>query len=194
MDKTAETLQGDFDAFVNQPVPMAFFSGLSDYVGYILETPLLKAIVDSVMREKLGMYDELDRLERKALEEIKAAKKKLLKIIKDNKVDPAKLTINLSSAPGVSHDHNLLEQLELFENDQVLISGFRSHTLERYLFDIAVALAKMGYGEKLKEFIVTGELPRTSMTRSWKNSRISNIGSALNLRSIRRQTTSIIFT
>jgi hypothetical protein len=157
MDNIADTLQADFDAFIDQPVPMAFFSGLSDYVGYVLEMPQLKAIVDEVMKGKIEMYDELDQLENKALEEIKTAKEKLLKIIKDNNVDPATLTINLSSAPGVSHDHNLLEQLALFEDDKVLISGFRSRTLEMYLFDIAAALAKMGYTDQLKEFIVPGE-------------------------------------
>ena len=146
MDKVAETLQGDYDAFINQQEPLGFFSSLADYVGYVLQTPETKNIVDDAMQVQQAMLDELERLEKVSLEEMQESKKKLLKIIEDNNIDPAKLKINLASAPGVSRDHNILEQLQFFEKNQLTKSGFRSHRLGEYLFDIAVSIAKLGTG------------------------------------------------
>ncbi|GEM_PF-2752113 len=155
MDKTTETLKGYYDAFVNQPLLLAFFSGLADYMNYIVETPALKEIAEGVLKGKDDMYDELDRLENKALQEIETAKKKLLKIIKNNNVDPALLSTKLSTAPGVGG--GLLEQMKMFEDGKVSISGFRSSVLETYLFDIAANLARLGYGDAVRQFVVSGE-------------------------------------
>lgn len=157
MDTIAETLQADFDAFINQTNALAFFAGLSDYVGYILETPATETIVGSVMREKTEMYDELDRLEQQTVQEMMVAKEKLLKIVKENGIDPKSLVINTSLPPSMQEGHNPVEQLELFESGKVQRSGFMSQVLGGYLFDVAAGLLRLGHEDKLKEFMVSGE-------------------------------------
>ncbi len=155
MDKIAETLKGYYEASINQPRPLAFYSGLADYAGYIVETPALKTIADDIMKKKKEMYDELDRLENKALEEIQEAKKKLLKIIKDNKIDPALLSQRMQTAPGA--EGNVLDHIKKYENGEIGIAGFKSSVIESYLFDIAANLTRLGYGAQVQPFVVSGE-------------------------------------
>ena len=87
------------------------------------------------MEEKQKQYDELDRLENERLKELEISKKKLLKVIKDNEIDPNSLTTSYNTFP--LDKTNLLENLEAFEKGKISISGFRSDNIERYLFDIA---------------------------------------------------------
>ena len=43
----------------------------------------------------------------------------------------------------------------MFETGEISISGFYSDNLQRYLFDIAVNLLKLGYQKELEQFVVT---------------------------------------
>ena len=151
----AETLKQHYNAFVDQPRLLAFFSGLADYVSFILETPVLKRITDKVMEKKWNQYTELDRLENERLKELGAAKRKLLKIIKDNNIDPNSLSSHFSTFPD--DRENLLKRLDDFEQGRFSISGFKSDNIERYLFDMAANIANLGHKELLKKFIVPGE-------------------------------------
>ncbi len=154
MEDIAATLRDDYEAFVNQPEPFGFFSGLSDYMGYALENPTLKAIVDEAMKPKQALFDEYDRLEQQTMREMKVAEKKIRKIIADNKIDPASITMVFSTGPNMRQEQNLLERLEVFDKSQPGHGNSKWHTFGQYLFDIAVNLARQGYGEQLKEFTV----------------------------------------
>jgi hypothetical protein len=156
MDRIAETLQADFDAFINQPQPFGFYSGLSDYVGYVLRTATLKTIVDTVMQERQKLLDEYDGLQEQTLKEMKASEKKIREIIKNNNIDPASITMVFTSGPSTHETHNLLERLEELDRSHPGHGSRKWRTYGEYLFDIAVNLSKQGYNKQLKEFTVSG--------------------------------------
>ena len=156
MDNIAQTLQADFDAFINQPHPFGFYSGLSDYMGYVLRTAPLKMIVDTVMQERQKLLDEYDRLQEQTLKEMKASERKIRKIIKENNIDPTSITMVFTSGPNTQETQNLLDRLEELDRSHPGHGSRKWRTYGDYLFDVAVNLSKKGYGEQLKEFTVPG--------------------------------------
>jgi hypothetical protein len=157
MDKTVETLKHYYGAFIDQTNILAFFTGLADYMNYVMETPALKKIVDAVMRRKEDLNIELERLEAERLAELQPIKKKLLKIIEEKKIDPNSLSSYTSMPPFPEEKENLLTRLEAFESGRITSSGFKSDNIERYLFDMAANLLKLGYKDSIKEYLVSGK-------------------------------------
>ena len=156
-DRIIDNLERYYKGFIDQPDDYGFFYALFGYVNYILETPALKKITDEVMKKKQEEYDKLAGLEKKSLQELTQAKKKLLKIIKDNAIPPNSLTYHYFVLPLEGVD-NILTELEIFEEGKKLnISGFKSDNFETFLYDIASNLLNLGHKSLLQEFLVSDE-------------------------------------
>jgi len=150
-------IQLRYDTFINRQYPLSFFVGLGDYMSYVMSIPRLTYVVNKQFEIRDAEYKKVQRLEDKAVDELREAKNILLKIIGDKKIDPKTFSQDLSYIP-TSHlgsNTNILQHLEMFENGEVSISGHHSDNLERYLFDIAANLLKLGYKDELKDFIIT---------------------------------------
>ncbi len=150
-------IQLRYDTFINRQYPLFFFVGLGDYMSYVMSIPRLTSVVNKQFAIRDAEYEKVQRLEDKAVDELREAKNKLLKIISNKKIDPKTFSQDLSYIP-TSHlgsNINILQHLEMFEKGEVSISGHHSDNLERYLFDIAANLLKLGYKDELKDFIIT---------------------------------------
>lgn len=154
MSNAIDVLREQYNIMISQEEDWSFFRALAGYINYILETPILKKIIDGVMEKKQKEYDKLAELEEKALEELETSKDKLLKIIKDNNISPNSLSADFSIIP---QGGNVLENLKEFEKNKLWISGFRSDNLERFLFDIASSILKSNHKSLLKNFLVSDE-------------------------------------
>ena len=153
-------LQRRYDAFITRETASGFFSGLGDYIDYVMSIPRLKAILKTQLDIREIEYKKVKAFEKQAVKELEVSKEKLLKIIENNKIDPKTLTQDMSFIPTSSwrgRDMNLLEHLKMFETGEVTISGFYSDSLQTFLFDISAALLQLGYKKELKEFIVEPE-------------------------------------
>lgn len=155
MASVSENLERYYGTFIERSKPLEFFTGLGDYVSYIVKTPTLKSITDRVMEMKYEEYEELNKLEEKSLEELQKAKKILLKIIKDNNLPPNSFKPHWPAVPGYSE--NLLDELRRFEEGEIHSGHFKSDTLEGYLFEVAAGITEQGHPELVKQFSVPGE-------------------------------------
>lgn len=158
MDTISDNLKQNFQSFIERTNAYDFFIGLADYTNYILETPMLKKIVDEIMKEKNIEHKKLTYLEEKSLEELREAKKKLLTIIADNNINTTSLEGKRSMSSGICD--GLLNEIEQFEKGEISISGFHGDNLEMYLFDIAVGIAEQGYKNLVQEFIDQNRRPQ----------------------------------
>ena len=136
---------------------MTFFAGLGDYMDYVMSIPKLALVVKNQLDIRDVGYEKIRQIENQAIKELNVAKDKLLKIIKEKKIDPGTLNQDLSFIPAAPSGSkiNILESLKMFETGEISISGFYSDNLQRYLFDIAVNLLKLGYQKELEQFVVT---------------------------------------
>ena len=153
-------LQRRYDTFATRETSSAFFSGLGDYIDYVMSIPKLSSILKAQMDIREVEYEKVKTLEKKAVAELEVSKEKLLKIIEENKIDPKTLSQDMSFIPTSSWrggDTNILEHLKMFETGEVTISGFYSDSLQKFLFDIAAGLLQLGHKNELKEFIVEPE-------------------------------------
>jgi hypothetical protein len=159
MDNTAiaKNLERYYDLAINAKAPWEFFNGLANYAGFILETPQLKSIVDTEMEKRARMYHEVDELEKQAVSDLSAAKQKLLDVIKRYNLDVHLFKQYASLIPMAHENETVFDHLKLFEEGKISISGTYSNNLEHYIFDIAANLLRLGYGDHIKEFIVSGE-------------------------------------
>ena len=148
---------------------MEFFTGLADYIGYILETPALKEIAEKVLQKKHEEYEEINKLEQKSLEELNGAKNILLKIIKDNGMPSDSFKPHWPAVPGYSE--NLLDELRRFEKGEISSHNFKSDALEGYLFEIAASISEQGHRELVKQFIVSDDKYREYHPIAFRNIR-----------------------
>ncbi len=155
-NSVTDILREQYNAAITQERDWDFFVNLARYLDYITETPILKKITDSVMKDKKTEFDKLAKLEEKTLKELNQAKYELLKIVEKNNISPDLLTPDLSSIPNPSY-MNTLDTLKAFEKGRISITGFRSDNLEHFLFDIAASILKQGYKSELKDFLYTDE-------------------------------------
>lgn len=154
MASVSENLERHYNSFINEAGLFDFYTGLADYTNYMLETPQLKEIVDAVMLKKNEEYQKLTQLEEQTLKELRIAKEKLLKVIKNHKISPDSLQHITTIAAGASESESVLKTLERFENGDIHQNNFDSDVLENYLFDIAVGISKQGHRDKVQEFVV----------------------------------------
>lgn len=154
MNQVAENLDRYYQSFANCTDHISFFTGLADYINYILEEPQLKEITDPVIASKNLEAEKLASLEEDALGELREIKTKLLKVIKDRNILATSLLTARSHFAGSS---DLLEALDAFESGRLRISGFRSDNLENFLFDIASSIAKLGYSDDIKVIVGSGK-------------------------------------
>jgi hypothetical protein len=155
---TIEDLDRHYNLFTNTSGPWDFFSGLSNYVSYVLKTPEFRRIVGREMQERNEMLRKRDRYEDKATRELNEAKEKLLSVIEINKIDVRGFDQATSWIPNpAGKDETILTRLKLFEEGKISISGYYSDNLENYIFDIAANLLRLGYEKEIKEFIVSNE-------------------------------------
>lgn len=148
-EKISENLKRLF-SFIDETTLQSFFTRLSDYINYLLETPTLKVIVEAEMKKRKAEYQREAELEQKAVQELRGAKSKLLKIIKDKKISPDALQGEWSSFP--LEKGTILDELESFEQGKIHTSIPHSNQLARYLFEIAVGISRQGYKHLLQEF------------------------------------------
>lgn len=159
MNPTLLGLQKRYDSFISRSNPLSFFVGLGDYVDYAISIPRLDAVINKQFEIRWTEFKKLQQLEKEAKSEMIRARDKLLKIIEKNKIDPNLLNQDVSFIPTshLGHNKNILEHLKMFESGEVIVSGNYSDTLQRYLFDIAANLLRLGYSKELREFIVEPE-------------------------------------
>ncbi len=152
-DKTEKALERLHAIAAGQEDALAFFRALELYVKYALETPLLKGIFDKQIRERNIRYEKIEEIEKAAEEEMRAAKNKIMDIIRTSSIDSS-LFERHSTFPKPPYN-DLIAELEAYENKEMRRSGFYSDNMQVYLFDIATNLQKMGYGGELKDFHVS---------------------------------------
>lgn len=153
-------LQRRYETFATKETSLAFFRGLGDYIDYVMSIPRLSSILKAQLDIREIECKKVKALEKEAVMELEKAKEKLLKIIERNKIDPKTLNQDTSFIPTLSWkggDKNILEHLKMFETGEVVISGFYSDNLQKFLFDIAAGLLYLGHKDELKEFIVKPE-------------------------------------
>lgn len=155
MSGISETLEIRFKHLMTFELPWAFCHALGDYLYYVMSVPVLKQVVDREFKKRLGEYAEIDVLENQTLSEMRGAKKTLLKIIEERKIDVSKFTPSPLMLTVSEDKHTMLDELERFEMGKISVGGFHSDYLENYLFDIAVNISKLGYVDDLKEFTVS---------------------------------------
>jgi len=154
MKNVIENLERFYKSFVDQKKDWPFFTNLSDYLNYISEMPDLQKIVSGIMKKKHIEDNKLEELERNAIGELEFIKGKILKIVKDCKIDPNKIK-SLHTIP--IPEYNILEDLGRFEDGRIHISDFRSDALWNYLLDIAIGISEQGHKQKVLEFMVSNK-------------------------------------
>lgn len=81
-----DNLQFHYAEFLEQETPWLFFDGLADYVQFILETPDLKVIADTLIRERDDIYGKLEEYDDKAFNELRLVAKKILEIVRKMRI------------------------------------------------------------------------------------------------------------
>lgn len=153
MSQITENLEKHYSVLNSEQGQYHFFVVLYDYVNYITDNPVLKIIANQAIKQKDKEYAKLNKLEEKAHKELNSVKTKLLQIIKDKKIDPDSIRHEVSM--GGFDNGNVLQTMNKLESGQMYIGGgYSSGTQETYLLDIANAIAKQGYDDLLKEFII----------------------------------------
>jgi len=141
MSNITENLERYFNSFIDQQNDWAFFLGLSDYVGFIINTPEIEKFIILINSERKTEEVALQKLGEETIKETELAKEKLLKIIKDNDISFPRLT-------------NEIEEYENHKNGKIIgISEPLPSSLGECLNDIIWALLENNYKELIKDFI-----------------------------------------
>ncbi len=156
INPVSQNLERRFKDVVEQTNEYSFFLFLSDYINYVLSVPVLVTIINAVMKKRDDEYEKVAQLEEATIKELRQNKKKLLKIIENNKVGPDSLTHITTISSGVSESESVLKTLELIESGGLHVGNFHSDALEHYLWDITVSLSRQN-PSWVKEFIVANK-------------------------------------
>ena len=140
IDNINQSLENYYQLFKETENDWDFVVGLFDYVNYITQKQELNDIIQNIEKARQKDYKKYFELKEKSLKEINQTKKKLLKIISDNKINFEELD-------------NIIKKLKKFEKGEITISGLKVFNIENYLFEICIALLQKGYKDLLKEFI-----------------------------------------
>lgn len=141
MKNVIENLERYYQSFINQEREWDFFLGLADYVKYVLETPETNEILEFVLQKRVDAEKDVKKYEIRVIKEIKQAKEKLFKIIKDKKI----------SYKGL--DEEIKEYLE-YESGHIQSSQSEAENLNDALQDIIRNLFKSGFKDLVKDFAV----------------------------------------
>lgn len=157
MPSISQTLTDRYNAFIAKARPWDFFMGLADYLEYVLTTPSLKKVVDEQVAARDAEYQEIARLEEQSSQEFLEAWQRLTSIATKHKLDVGTFTAFTSAIPTPPGQkmETIPEQMKAFEDGRLGMSGFRSDHLERFVFDMATNLLKLGYENELGEYLVT---------------------------------------
>lgn len=161
--KIEKNLERLYKTALEQENELDFFKGINAYINYVVETPILKAVVDEQMAERAGRYEKVEQAEKMAVEEMLASKDRLLAIIKKHKIDTSNFVRNSTFAHEPYTD--IVVELGAFERGEIIKGHFHSDSYESYLYDIASNLQKMGYGKELGNMAVTKEQYRDYYAR-----------------------------
>ncbi|MEI8249019.1 MAG: hypothetical protein WCG07_00805 [Candidatus Taylorbacteria bacterium] len=156
MVTNTQALETRFNGFISRETPWAFFTGLGDYIRYALTIPAFKSVINAQFDIERAHYKAIDDVENQTLKELDVAKKDLLKIIKERKVDVKTFVQGMSSIPSApGQEEDMLERLEKFESGEISVGGFHSDYLNLFLFDIAANLLRLGYKDDVEKYLVS---------------------------------------
>lgn len=181
MDTVHDHLKRNYDLFIRYEQRLSFCRGLAGYLDYVLMTSPFKEVFEKEVAEYEKSHIELMRLEAKTLDEMIEAKDKLASIIKEKGLDVK--TFSRLQTFSFTDSTDLFQEFDSFLQGKSVGNGFRSDSLQNYLFDLGANLLVKGYKEEIKQYLVTDEeyakhyaringsggLLRTSMTKSIKN-------------------------
>jgi len=146
MYNISKNIKRYYDSFIGSTNLFNFFTGLYEYIDYILKIPDFKKTITKLIEERNKEYKKLELLEKESIKELEKVKKELLKIIKDKKIKEKEIK-------GRYSHKNILKDLKDFEKGKRGISKPYSDNLENYLFDIAVSISQLGYNKLVDKFI-----------------------------------------
>jgi hypothetical protein len=157
MATISQNLTDRYNDFIGKVRPWDFFMGLANYLEYVHATPALKKVVEEQVAIRDAEFAEIERLEEQSSNEFREAWKQLMTIVEKHKLDVSTFTAYTSAIPTPPGRalETIVEQMEAYEDGRISMSGFHSDHLERFVFDVAANLTKLGYGEELGEYAVT---------------------------------------
>lgn len=149
---TVQKFEQNYKLFIDSEDPLTFFRGLGQYIQYIYSIPKLKKAFNNRIEERNRQYRKIEKIQTKVEQEIKNAQEKIVKVIKVKKLDTTKFQ-RYVTFPAVKTE--LFTDFDDYLNNRFTVSGYRSDTIQNFLFDIAVNIQKMGYEDEIKEFSVS---------------------------------------
>lgn len=144
-----------YNSFIGLEDPLNFFRGLGEYLEYVNSVPSLKKAFDGQIETRNKLYRKIEKSETKIEQEITEAQQELLKIIEDNKVDTSQFK-RYTTFPALNTT-NIFDEFQDYLNGRFSINGYRSDTVQKFLFDLAINLKNLGYEDKVKHFLVSDE-------------------------------------
>lgn len=150
MDSIQQNLERSYNLFIGRESQLGFFKGLSEYIDYVYQTPKLKVIFDAYITERDKHKQKIENLESVAYAELQEVKKKLLAIIKKEKLDRS--AFKRFSTFSIPPFDNVLDELE---TNAVLSGKFPSDHLEHLLADVASNIRALGHEEAVKGYIAS---------------------------------------
>lgn len=139
MKNLIKKLDRYYNGFIDQSSDWHFFLGLSDYVGFVVNTPETKLVVEEVSQKREKAQKIPNDLLRKAEEDIKKVKNKLFKRLKLQKI---------------SYDvlEKLIQEYKNYEEDKNLSSLPKAIKLYKLLAEIIRSLFQNGYKLIIEDF------------------------------------------
>src|SRR3989344_3248979 len=143
MEAQQTNLDRSYNLFINQDQALPFFKGLNGYIEYALSTsPFHEVFAEQIQQYEAG-NKKIEQLERKTLKEAVAVRDNLEAIVKKKRIDVH--TLRRFQTMEFNDETTLFEEFDSFHQGRSIGSGFRSDSLQKYLFDIAANLLILGY-------------------------------------------------
>lgn len=147
------SLERYYKSCVERTDPLAFYKGLKEYLDYVFATPDLKEAFEYHLKERNNLYIKYLSREKATIKEMKVAANTLLRKVKETGVNPDEFEIQIVG-PMRPFYNNLVEELIAHKDNKVQSIDFWTEQVERYLFEIAFNLTKMGHGNAVKQYLV----------------------------------------
>jgi len=156
MENARENLIRNFDAFILMEQPLAFFKGLAGYVNFASKSSPYKEIFIGQTSEYEKLNDKIMGLEDKSLKESVKARDELISIIRKQGLDIK--TFKRVQTFSFNDDTDLIQEFDAYlDGNKAVGNGFRSDSLQQYLFDIAANLLTLGYKDDLNPYLASNE-------------------------------------
>ncbi len=147
MKNVIEILERYYKPFIDEKNEWNFFLGLADYVKFIAENKEFTPILLNIKKQKEKDYKKLVDLEKRVAKELDISKKRLLEIIKKNKISYESL-------------NNELRKLKTFEEGGTEGEKYKVMILDDILFSIARDMVNNGHSKILQEFVDNNREPQ----------------------------------